>query len=636
MHRDRQRIGPSDDATEASPRIAARGRPRVGDRVGFAARARAIAAAAAILALAVGGLAPRVAAQATTGSSDVVLVFDFSASILNDQVNRHRFGAALVTIAQRVQAISKDLVAGETTVSLVQFAAKAIDTPGCSNLKLFGNPAAVNVFAGCLEQVAQLYSQGGSKTLRSQIGIDTNYVAAMQQANLHLPANAERPVMILFTDGQHDYKPVPVTEVPRVENQLFGGRPAFALLPVGMGLDPKLRTSLQAGLVALQVIRNIPGCAPGESFEWKQVVFNTAADAGAAVGAALAAATCTFTVAASPTPKPSPTQTPPAVQGIQVTPGDGQLDIAWSAPTAAKPAITDYQVRCGTGDGNWIQAPAGSTKDRTATITGLVNGTAYQCQVAAVAGKAVGAWTSAGATVTPLGRPGAPPKPTVTALDAAVSVAVPAASAGVDRFEYECSADNGATWTTKVDSPANDPAAVVGGLTNGSTYTCRAYARNAIGVSDPGPVSDSVKPCSGSLQCNPLMIPLLSGIGAVLALAILAAAIFLLRGRPTGYVIAVADVVHTANIGHGRNLGIAFTRDASKRVTGIVADKGKEADVRIRRLRGGKFEVIDRIGTHVVDDGDPVVVADSVGVRHSLVLQAFATNAASRVASRGR
>jgi hypothetical protein len=35
-----------------------------------------------------------------------------------------------------------------------------------------------------------------------------------------------------------------------------------------------------------------------------------------------------------------------------------------------------------------------------------------------------------------------------------------------------------------------------------------------------------------------------------------------------------------------------------------------------------------------VDDGEAVVVADSVGVRHSLVLHAFATNAASRVANR--
>jgi hypothetical protein len=35
-----------------------------------------------------------------------------------------------------------------------------------------------------------------------------------------------------------------------------------------------------------------------------------------------------------------------------------------------------------------------------------------------------------------------------------------------------------------------------------------------------------------------------------------------------------------------------------------------------------------------VADGDPIAFVDSVGVRHTLVLQAFATNAASQVARR--
>jgi len=131
------------------------------------------------------------------------------------------------------------------------------------------------------------------------------------------------------------------------------------------------------------------------------------------------------------------------------------------------------------------------------------------------------------------------------------------------------------------------------------------------------------------------MVPVFGGLGVLLGIGILLAALALLRGRTTGYVIAVADVVHTANIGHVRKLGIGFTRDpTSKRVTGIVADQAKSADVRIRRRRGGGFEVSDRTGKHLVGDGEPVVVADSIGVRHSLVLRAFETNAASRVASR--
>ena len=72
-----------------------------------------------IWALLVGGLAPSVIAQTTPDRSEVVLVFDFSASILQDSANRNRFGAALEGIAARVDATSADLIAGDATVTLV-------------------------------------------------------------------------------------------------------------------------------------------------------------------------------------------------------------------------------------------------------------------------------------------------------------------------------------------------------------------------------------------------------------------------------------------------------------------------------------------------------------------------------------
>jgi hypothetical protein len=101
-------------------------------------------------------------------------------------------------------------------------------------------------------------------------------------------------------------------------------------------------------------------------------------------------------------------------------------------------------------------------------------------------------------------------------------------------------------------------------------------------------------------------------------------------------VVAVVDVIHTANLGHGSRLGISFVRSpGSRRVTGILADRGPNAEIRIRLGRGGRFEVTDRVGRHVTSSGEPIVAADSVGVRHELVLRAFATNAASTVSSRG-
>ena len=159
--------------------------------------AHAAAALAAGLVLLVGGLVPSAAAQ-TPDKSDVVLVLDFSASILQDATNRNRFGAALERIADRVDAISTDLVAGDTTVSIVQFATRAADVPGCADLKLLNNSATVARFADCLRSVAGAYRRGLTSTLTKKIGVDTNYVAAMGAAARHLPVDAVRPALILF------------------------------------------------------------------------------------------------------------------------------------------------------------------------------------------------------------------------------------------------------------------------------------------------------------------------------------------------------------------------------------------------------------------------------------------------------
>ena len=61
--------------------------------------------------------------------------------------------------------------------------------------------------------------------------------------------------------------------------------------------------------------------------------------------------------------------------------------------------------------------------------------------------------------------------------------------------------------------------------------------------------------------------------------------------------LAVVDVVHTANLGYGRKLGLGFVRSGSTAgVTDVVAEKGKAADIKIRNLGGGRFEVTDPAG----------------------------------------
>src|SRR5688572_32290331 len=106
------------------------------------------------------GLAPGVNAQTAPDQSDIVLVLDFSASILKEPANRDRFAAALERIADRVDETSAEIVTADVTVTVVQFAAKAADHPGCVELRLFESAPAVAHFADCLRSVAGAYRRG--------------------------------------------------------------------------------------------------------------------------------------------------------------------------------------------------------------------------------------------------------------------------------------------------------------------------------------------------------------------------------------------------------------------------------------------------------------------------------------------
>src|SRR6476620_6388280 len=298
-----------------------------------------------------GGLTTTIRA-AGPDKSDVVIDLDYSASILRDKANRDRFAAALESMAARVDETSADLVAGDTTVSMIQFATRAADYPGCTDLKLLNDPVVVGKFADCLRNLAAAYRKGLDANLTKKIGVDTNYVAALEQAAKHLPAGAERPVLIMFTDGKHDVAGVPASRVPTTLARLFGNRSPVAILPVGMGLAAKDRAALEAGLNKMKIIKDMPACVSGATFDWPQTVFQTAQEAGTAVAVALQDATCTFTVVLPPSPSPTPPPAIPAVTGIQATAGDGKIELAWPAPAAAAsaPPIVDYKVRCGTGD----------------------------------------------------------------------------------------------------------------------------------------------------------------------------------------------------------------------------------------------------------------------------------------------
>ena len=84
---------------------------------------------------------------------------------------------------------------------------------------------------------------------------------------------------------------------------------------------------------------------------------------------------------------------PDAPSRPTLTPGDRQLGVRWSAPASNGAAITDYDVRYRRSGGGWSDHP-GEFLDRSTTITGLTNRTAYEVQVRAGNSVGKGSWST--------------------------------------------------------------------------------------------------------------------------------------------------------------------------------------------------------------------------------------------------
>ena len=114
-------------------------------------------------------------------------------------------------------------------------------------------------------------------------------------------------------------------------------------------------------------------------------------------------ATQTFTITVTDVNEPPSKPAAPTVTAANATPT--QLSVTWSAPANTGPAITDYDVqyRAGTSGGFTSHAHTGTT--RTATITGLTPGTAYQVQVRATNDEGTGDWSESGSATTAANDP---------------------------------------------------------------------------------------------------------------------------------------------------------------------------------------------------------------------------------------
>jgi outer membrane protein OmpA-like peptidoglycan-associated protein len=162
------------------------------------------------------------------------------------------------------------------------------------------------------------------------------------------------------------------------------------------------------------------------------------------------------------------------------------IALSWAANTdgiTISNHIVEYRVL---GQTSWIQNDTAST-NRSANLSGLVNGTSYEVRVARITGSGVGSSVSS-YTSAVVGIPVTTPSaPTVSAAagvgQAQLSWTVPSGN-GSDVYDYvvQFRLVGAASWSTWVEGVSTATSAIVLGLANGSEYEFRVAALNAVGT----------------------------------------------------------------------------------------------------------------------------------------------------------
>ncbi len=189
---------------------------------------------------------------------------------------------------------------------------------------------------------------------------------------------------------------------------------------------------------------------------------------------------------------------PGAPEGVVASAGPAQATLAWTAPadTGGSP-LTGFRVTphlAGVA-GTPIQIAGGGTT--STVVTGLTNGPAYTFTVAAQNAVGTGPDSTASNEVVPAAVPGAPSGVTATAGNAQATVfwSAPVDTGGSALTGFVVTPFAGAVAQTAVE--LNDPgatSAIIVGLTNGSAYTFRVAAKNAVGTGADSAPSNAVTP----------------------------------------------------------------------------------------------------------------------------------------------
>ena len=180
----------------------------------------------------------------------------------------------------------------------------------------------------------------------------------------------------------------------------------------------------------------------------------------------------------------------------------GVIDVAWLAPTSSGySSIAGYDVQYKetlvTGWTPWQHTGTG----RSASITGLTDGTSYDVQVRASNADATSPWSTTSVGIpADLSKPGAPDPPALTSGDQQISLSwtAPTNNGGsaINDYDVEWRQGTEGDWTN-LEHEGTATSAVITGLTNGQEYQVRVRANNVV----------SVGGWSGTSQATPSTTP---------------------------------------------------------------------------------------------------------------------------------
>ncbi|TXH30602.1 MAG: hypothetical protein E6Q91_04800 [Actinobacteria bacterium] len=162
-----------------------------------------------------------------------------------------------------------------------------------------------------------------------------------------------------------------------------------------------------------------------------------------------------------------PRTVPGAPTGLTGTPGNGEVQLTWTAPDNGGSPITGYRIDTRTGDGPWTSTTTDTDTDTTHTATGLTNGTAYQFRVAAINAAGTGPDSAVTGPLTPV-------TPSATLTVTARKATKPAARTGKTTLVRSITAGPGQRVTTSVKITPKRAAKKITVKTGATKVTVRA------------------------------------------------------------------------------------------------------------------------------------------------------------------